>query len=51
MQPSIPIPTDNIYKFVYLFGMAIYLSSTAGATYFGIQFYDFVTKKVLELED
>ena len=27
MQPSVPIPTDNIYKFVCLFGLAITITA------------------------
>jgi len=30
MQPSIPIPTDNLYKFQALFGLAIIISAMVG---------------------
>jgi hypothetical protein len=30
MQPNVPIPTDNLYKFMALFGLAIIISAMVG---------------------
>lgn len=30
MQPNIPIPTDNLYKFLALFGLVLIVSGFAG---------------------
>lgn len=32
MQPNVPIPTDNLYKFVALFGLAVIIASLVGLT-------------------
>jgi hypothetical protein len=33
MEPSIQIPTDNIYKFVCLLGLAVFITSVLGSVY------------------
>lgn len=33
MQPNIPIPTDNLYKFMALFGLAVIIASLVGLTF------------------
>src|SRR6266511_4160556 len=50
MEPSIHIPTDNIYKFASLFGIAIFISSMLGSVYFIVRFNELATKTVLDFE-
>lgn len=33
MQPNIPIPTDNLYKFMALFGLTVIIASLVGLTF------------------
>ena len=50
MQPSIPIPTDNIYKFACLLGLAIFISAMLGSIYMVYKFDELTSKDLLELE-
>ena len=33
MQPSVPIPTDNVFKFAALFGLVVLISSILAIAY------------------
>jgi hypothetical protein len=50
MTPTIPIPTDHIYKFYALCGLAIFIASTLGAVYVSERAYERRTNSDLELE-
>lgn len=49
MEPSIPIPTDNVYKFLCLFGLTVFISSMLGSVYLVGKFNDLGSKNILEL--
>ena len=50
MQPSIPIPTDNIYKFVALFGLSLFISSGLASVAVHFYFNDILYKRSMESE-
>jgi hypothetical protein len=49
MQPSIPVPTDNIYKFICLFGLAVLVGSMLGSVYYISNSNELFMKRDLEL--
>jgi hypothetical protein len=50
MQPSIPIPTDNIYKFVALFGLSLFISSGLASVAVHFYFNNILYKRTMESE-
>jgi hypothetical protein len=50
MTPSMPIATDNIYKFAALFGLAILISVMLAVAYFPEKYGELVFNTYLELE-
>jgi hypothetical protein len=38
MQPSVPVPTDNVYKFVALLGLALTIAAALGVVYHNDQY-------------
>jgi hypothetical protein len=50
MTPTIPIPTDHVYKFHALCGLAFLISSTIGAVYFTEYFNERIGKNYLKWE-
>jgi hypothetical protein len=56
MEPSIPIPTDNAYKFAAFFGLAVLISSMVAIVYtydkyFERGYTDFIELEVLKAKD
>jgi hypothetical protein len=51
MEPNIPIPTDNIYKFACLFGLTVFISSMLGSIYVTTRFNELSSKNILELAE
>jgi hypothetical protein len=50
MEPSIPIPTDNIYKFYALCGLAIFVSSILASAYVFTSYLERIASTSIELE-
>ena len=50
MQPNIPVPTDNIYKFLALFGIIMFISGLWGLAYFAEKYNELGYENYLELE-
>ena len=51
MQPQIPMPTDNLYKFIALFGFALVMSSLLGTVYVSISTNSNILTYVSEMEN
>jgi hypothetical protein len=50
MEPSIPVPTDNLYKFIALFGLVLFVSSGITFVYSYFYFNKLLYQQRLELE-
>jgi hypothetical protein len=51
MEPSIPVPTDNIYKFIGLFGLVVFISSMLAVVYLTSKNNEVVFKGIEELRN
>jgi hypothetical protein len=49
MFPSVPLPTDNLYKFLSLLGLALVIASIAGLTAVYVSSLDTKTRLGLEI--
>ncbi len=50
MESTVPIATDNIYKFYALFGLSIFISSLLTLAYIHIHFNEIIPKEYIEVE-